>query len=650
MTQQPCAPALRRLWAEGAPGRQSWALSAYDRFCSELSPWTRDSLPAARDETTIVLFGPTQVGKTTLLLELLGVAKNSLPYVNDVLRGGRKAGLSATATPMIYDDSLGECWRLDHGGQAQDLDADGLKQALTRIRGRVEAGLADIRPATLYIPARYFNANRRGTPRVRILDLPGVNPANANEAEHVRRVARDYVPTADLVLLITRADDLGFLQPLTLTAQGLRALDWTVSPARFCLVTSFAFTLGTLQSWLAAPGETRDVAALRSRLAEQMRCFDMEVEDPRILYPLDFGNSWAQTPVERRAKVQPLMAELRRELRARIAETAQELGRLRHARNAYHVAVKVQETELARHNRAQEGREKELKRKAGLIAGWCQQRGHRRERMSALPDAEATDQARQNLQVKINKLLDNVRKLLPAVDNKDAMKKSCLLRLGRQFRMNLWDCVSKLETLDLESHEEWEILRRVTLKYNEFSKHSATFFTEFDRQLDSYRLEDYWLLVPGRNFAKDLAWLSVCMEQSRVWTQSKLGEACDSATRERQAIVARERKRMSRRLQRVQARIKRLEAERTELKAENAKRAEEAAAIERELDEDKTRAAEFNALLRAALHDDLRTRREAIAKEPVPARRFLRLLEAVAVCDRAHSLLGSSPTTTEATA
>jgi len=589
----------------------------------------------------IVLFGPTQVGKTTLLLELLGVAKECLPHVSEVLRGGRGVGRSATATPMIYSESLGDLWQLD--GHEAGLDDEGLRQALAQIRDGVEAGAAHTRPRTVHIPVRYFDTERGAAPRVRILDLPGADPADGNEAEHVRRVAQEYAPLADLIMLITRADDLGFLKPWNLTAQLGRALDWTLAPERFCIVTSYAFTLGTLRDWLSEPGETRDVPALRARTAEQIRRFDgMNVAVLPPLYPLDFGQSWADTPVERRAVVAPLLVELRRELRQRIAESAQPLGRLRQARDAYQVALKVQQNVRKDHAQAQMENGRAVQQRAHLLESWHQQSKLRRERLQMLPDAAMIDKACRDLQREINKMLDGVpRQIL----GKEVTKKG-LLATQRCFQRKLQTLVFGLETLVAESDEAGEILKHVTDNFDraEFSTHFAAFFEEFSKEI-----EDHLFGGAFHNFEEDRERLLDSMGKAHSWTQSRVGQACNIAAEARKATLAGYRKRMERGLRSVETRIKRLAAEHVAQQAEMAKLAEETAGIERKLEEDKARAIQFNALLRAALLDDLRTRREALAKEPVPVRRFMQLLEAVSVRARARDVLDPSPTTTKET-
>ena len=641
MPAQSGAPTLRRMWADGAEGRQSWALNAYRSFRNSLSPWTNQSLPEAQDETMIVLFGPTQVGKTTLLLELLGVAKEWLPHVSEVLRGGRGVGRSATATPMVYRESLGELWQLS--GHEVGLNDEGMKQALGQIRDGVEAGAVNTRPRTLHIPVRYFDVDRGASPRVRILDLPGADPADSNEAEHVRRVAQEYAPLADIIMLITRADDLGFLKPSILTEQFGRTLDWTLAPKRFCIVTSYAFTLGTLRDWLSEPEKTRDVAALRARTEEQIRSFDgMNVAALPPLFPLDFGKSWADTPLERRAVVEPLLDELSRELRQHIAKSAQALGRLHQARDTYEVALKVQADKRRDHAQAQEKLKRAMHQRAGQLESWHRQSERRRERLLMLPDAATVDKACRNLEREISKTLDGIpRRILGK-----KVTKETLLATQWRFQRALQTFVFSLEEQAAETEEDAVILKHLTDNFTEveFRTQLAAFFKQFSEEV-----KGRWFRGAFHNFEKDRKRLVDSMEKAHLWTKSRLSEAINIAAQVPKATLAAQRKRMERGLRSVETRVKRLATEHVAEEAEMVTLLDEASGIERKLEDDKARAKQFNALLQSALLDDLRTRCEEIAKEPIPARRFIRLLEAVSVCDRARDVLDPPPKSTEET-
>jgi hypothetical protein len=228
---------------------------------------------------------------------------------------------------------------------------------------------------------------------------------------------------------------------------------------------------------------------------------------------------------------------------------------------------------------------------------------------------------------------------------KEVTKKG-LLATQRCFQRKLQTLVFGLETLVAESDEAGEILKHVTDNFDraEFSTHFAAFFEEFSKEI-----EDHWFGGAFHNFEEDRERLLDSMEKAHCWAKNRLGQACNIAAEAPKATLSSQRKRMERGLRSVETRMKRLAAEQVTQQTEMAKLNKETDSIERKLEEDKARATQFNALLRGALLDDLRTRREALVKEPVPARRFMRLLEAVSVCDRARDVLDPSPTTTKET-
>ena len=61
-------------------------------------------------EVRVVLYGPTQVGKTTLILRLLGLSDETTKEAQRVLRGGRGHGKSATASVTRYRLTHHDAW------------------------------------------------------------------------------------------------------------------------------------------------------------------------------------------------------------------------------------------------------------------------------------------------------------------------------------------------------------------------------------------------------------------------------------------------------------------------------------------------------------------------------------------------------------
>jgi len=201
--------------------QSDWAFRAYSRLIMTLSEDVQEKL-SLKDEAAqpyIVIFGKTQVGKTTLLLDLMGIDPVQMRIISEVMRGGREHGKSATATAMEYCRSTNERWGLTFQAKTCWLESDqAMTQALGQIRKLMEEGNLIVEtPCVVHIPKRFFSKENTNAPKVRILDLPGDNPANEQEQKHVNHMAKTYLPFADLVLLVGRGDDLGFLKPEVIT-------------------------------------------------------------------------------------------------------------------------------------------------------------------------------------------------------------------------------------------------------------------------------------------------------------------------------------------------------------------------------------------------------------------------------------------------
>jgi hypothetical protein len=102
----------------------------------------------------MVVFGRTQVGKTTLILKL-GLPAQAVRAVSTVLRGDRKAGNSSTAIPTEYRRSRDDCWRIIGSGQDGEYSSDGeARSALKHVRDKMEKGGAssDLHLCVIEIP------------------------------------------------------------------------------------------------------------------------------------------------------------------------------------------------------------------------------------------------------------------------------------------------------------------------------------------------------------------------------------------------------------------------------------------------------------------------------------------------------------------
>jgi hypothetical protein len=328
----------------------NWAFDAYQRLLESLSSDVSSRMVSAHPEAYVVVFGRTQVGKTTLLLELMGVDGASVDRVSSVLRGGRGKGLSATATVMEYGRSTDTSWAMQMPNQPPHryTDDGGARAALRELREQMESQQLRLDgPVRLDIPCDCFAPLEDGHARVRMLDLPGDQASNPVEQRHVELVAERYVAGADLILLVGKMDDLSFLKPGGLLLPGIE--DWQIVPERFRIVTTYSFTAGSVQ---AAVRKGLEIEHIRIRLLEQIETFGRLSPDARrtdLLFPLEFGQSLegaARRDPGLVAQIEPVVEQLKAELAHQINTATTPMARLRTALRSHLTVAKVKAQKL----------------------------------------------------------------------------------------------------------------------------------------------------------------------------------------------------------------------------------------------------------------------------------------------------------------
>lgn len=345
------------LWSEHSKNNLAWAFRAYKRFVESLSPEIQERL-AQKDhhaEAYVVVFGQTQVGKTTLLMDLMGVTNQAMVRVSTVLRGGRKDGKSATATAMEYRRSPDECWGLqavENAAVTWFSEDAAITDALGALRAAMECCELKVdSPCVVLIPTDCFAPQTDHTATVRMLDLPGDSPSNPTEQAHVHAMARRYVPLADLILLVGRGDKLEFLKPGKLTLPNIE--DWQSVPERFRIITTYSFSPDSVRNRVCQDVGEAEAATYRKRLITEIEKFTRLSENSKNLeryFPLEFGKSWSDAeqlqPVIYK-KVTPLIAKLKKQLIADIQASTTPMARLGNAVNAHVVIARVKENKLA---------------------------------------------------------------------------------------------------------------------------------------------------------------------------------------------------------------------------------------------------------------------------------------------------------------
>ncbi|MCS3430233.1 hypothetical protein [Klebsiella sp. BIGb0407] len=519
-------------WQQLESRQLEWAFRAYDRLIKTLSHDVQERIQLRERESDakpyVVIFGKTQVGKTTLLLDLMGIDLQQMVTLSHVLRGGREAGKSATATAMEYCRSTDQRWGLFIQSKTRWFVSDSdMTEALAQLRKQMEQGKLVINsPCIVHIPGRFFRIQTSGAPSVRILDLPGDNPANAQEQKHVNQMAKTYLPFADLVLLIGRGDDLSFLQPEVITLPGIE--DWQAMPHRFRIVTTYSYSAQSVKT-LIRNDSAFDIAQLRQRLIEQIERFNSlsdAAKNQNLYFPLEFGSSWlsmAEKDSVLYARVAPMVNRLRSELLEQIAASTSPLGRLRSTLDT-HLSVKyIQEKKTEVIERELLGLKKQQQETETTLTTWEKAMARSQEKI---------DQTGRLLK-------DNSLSISRRLIDKTA-EKAAVIKLSAEYKSEkcttlhrmIADYCSEIKNIQLAVASQSIYWQKVTRKNIEPTRQAVQEILDEKFSAIRYTLNDYWIdaYLSSDNYSSDKnrvihAADNAKAEVIRLWTSQWMAAA-----------------------------------------------------------------------------------------------------------------------------
>ncbi len=128
----------------------------------------------------IIMCGATQVGKTTVVMALLGIKNDKQAELERILRGGTTAGHSSTSATVVYMKSADSNFGYYEGGIEETIDESKIEsfspEVFEAMLGKLKEekrtdSLKSIYSASyIYIPKDYFNKN---APNLQIVDSRG---------------------------------------------------------------------------------------------------------------------------------------------------------------------------------------------------------------------------------------------------------------------------------------------------------------------------------------------------------------------------------------------------------------------------------------------------------------------------------------------
>lgn len=282
--------------------RYQWAFDAKKEFLNRFQKLDVQMVDA-QNELTISVYGPTQVGKTTLILTLMGIKEDYLANVSDFLRGTRQIGQSATVTVTKYIRSSDEYYHVKFPNRelVSNINEHELEQAMFTLRQQIEGGEENsVEPVVIAIPKHLFEERDVS---IQIIDLPGVESAEEKEVEHVQRCIKHWLPLTELCLLVMDAADLKGLAQFT--SRDIRS--WYEHPKYYRVVLTRAGTLDSIIKGIQHNKlcNFKDLINYYSNLLENELPIETNLED--IVYPVEIGHSF----IRLRNKTEPVYQQMK---------------------------------------------------------------------------------------------------------------------------------------------------------------------------------------------------------------------------------------------------------------------------------------------------------------------------------------------------
>jgi len=310
------------MWQELYDQRLGWAYNAKNNFIESIDNDTFKKLYNSNSDKSvnIAVYGQSQVGKTTLILELIGIKKECREYVSKVLRADIPPGESVTPTSIIYLKSSSNDFYYVEGDNECLVDEDELKQKLKDLRDRVENNvelnnLEELKSNVLIkIPKKYFE--ERNTLNINIIDLPGFGSANDKEQSHVKKVIENIIPILNLVLIVSdKITDL-------------------VKSDKPCRQFRYILTRSVSSDSVKKKFEEGYITH-KDNYVEFVRSEFEELSNEVTVYPLEYGDSWDTLDKKIKDKAEGIIDGLFEDLRNDISKSSTEYNQLMQNTNHY---------------------------------------------------------------------------------------------------------------------------------------------------------------------------------------------------------------------------------------------------------------------------------------------------------------------------
>lgn len=281
---------------EHLDNRNIWQINTIEKIKQQLLNSKIHEINMNRSEKVVAIYGRPQIGKTTLILNLLGISDKYIDIVYNDIRAGIIKGNSSTSTSTLYRQSQSDNYSIKFDKiSSLDLDTKAFSKEefikeIQNIRQKVENNELDDGVLHIYIPKKYFSEDSIEHSNISILDLPGDGSNNKNEHIHVDREIKKYLDLASCIIIACPADEIQSLENL----EDKNRIDksWKEQKNRYILVITVAYTQGSVKSYFRKALSERSKTFLefisenyKEQINKVLPMIDIEY------FPIDIGDS-----------------------------------------------------------------------------------------------------------------------------------------------------------------------------------------------------------------------------------------------------------------------------------------------------------------------------------------------------------------------
>ena len=331
---------------------EKWVIQAIQSFNSGFKRF--QFINTIKNEIRIGLYGPTQVGKTTFILTLLGVGTDKIKEVSTALRAGRPLGKSSTITTFIYKKSNNSDFKLIDL-QRNEINSFSslteLSECLVNIREEIEHNSNDNRDHSerifeLHISTDFItNAVLIESSRnIQLIDLPGFDTRDTKEKRYVERLLNEQLSSCDVIIILEL-----YSQMVRLRNNSFKDFaDWISNPGKYRIVLTRTFSDQSVLERIAN-GQIQSKHDLLNYTETNLNQDDGKEIPITNVYPVEFGDSYVQlvnTDVFKNSDIQGWLNDFYFSLANSLNASASLESQIKNIRSSKHQIIQREKNEI----------------------------------------------------------------------------------------------------------------------------------------------------------------------------------------------------------------------------------------------------------------------------------------------------------------